>query len=276
MSANASLRLRRVAEKGWRRGLGNLLRGEYSTWFKSSRWWKHLLMWFSIINGMMVIMIIAAAKEARDGAEGPPVLFMYGIFGGMFVAFGVMIIMQRVLVREKNSGTAAWVLSKPVTRTAFVVSRLVVNSIAILLTSVIVPGVILYITLGLLSDLGWLSPLGFIAALLMFSLHTFYWIALVLMMGTLFESSGAVIAVPMALFFIFWMGPELVPVLSYITIYVSPFLLTFSPVPEQMNSLAGSFMTGEPVFSWLPLISTVFFCVLFISVAIWRFNRQEF
>jgi ABC-2 type transport system permease protein len=272
MSANASLRLRRVAEKGWRRGLGNLLRGEYSTWFKSSRWWKHLLMWFSIINGMMVIMIIAAAKEARDGAEGPPMLLMYGIFGGMFVAFGVMIIMQRVLVREKNSGTAAWVLSKPVTRTAFVVSRLVVNSIAILLTSVIVPGVILYITLGLLSDLGWLSPLGFIAALLMVSLHTFYWIALVLMMGTLFESSGAVIAVPMALFFIFWMGTGLVPAL----IYISPLLLTFSPAPEQMNSLVGSFMTGEPVFSWLPLISTVVFCVVFIVAAVWRFNRQEF
>ena len=81
-----------------------------------------------------------------------------------------------------------------------------VNSIAILLTSVIVPGVILYITLGLFSDLGWLSPLGFVAGLLMFSLHTFYWIALVLMMGTLSESSSVVIAVPMALFFIFWMG----------------------------------------------------------------------
>jgi ABC-2 type transport system permease protein len=276
MSANASVQFQIVREKGWRRGLGNLLQGEYSAWFKSSRWWKHLLLWFAIINVMMGMMIYATAEAAKDGSEGPPMLLMYGIFGGMFVAFGVMIIMQRVLVREKNSGTAAWVLSKPVTRTAFVVSRLVVNSIAILLTSVIVPGVILYITLGLLSDLGWLSPLGFIAALLMFSLHTFYWIALVLMMGTLFESSGAVIAVPMALFFIFWMGPELVPVLSYITIYVSPFLLTFSPVPEQMNSLAGSFMTGEPVFSWLPLISTVVFCVVFIVAAVWRFNRQEF
>jgi ABC-2 type transport system permease protein len=276
MSANASVQFQIVREKGWRRGLGNLLQGEYSAWFKSSRWWKHLILWFAIINVMMGMMIYATAEAAKDGSEGPPMLLMYGIFGGMFVAFGVMIIMQRVLVREKNSGTAAWVLSKPVTRTAFVVSRLVVNSIAILLTSVIVPGVILYITLGLLSDLGWLSPLGFIAALLMVSLHTFYWIALVLMMGTLFESSGAVIAVPMALFFIFWMGPELVPVLSYITIYVSPFLLTFSPVPEQMNSLAGSFMTGEPVFSWLPLISTVVFCVVFIVAAVWRFNRQEF
>jgi hypothetical protein len=35
-------------------------------------------------------------------------------------------------------------------------------------------------------------------------------------------------------------------------------------------------MTGEPVFSWLPLISTVLLCVIFIAVAILRFNRQEF
>lgn len=272
MNANTSGQFQLVEEKGWRRGLGNLLRGEYSAWFKSSRWWKHILVWFAIVNGMMGIMVIASAEAARKGGGGPPVLFMYGIFGGMFVAFGVMIIMQRVLVREKQHGTAAWVLSKPVTRTAFVVSRLVVNSIAILLTSVIVPGVILYITLGLFSDIGWLSPFGFAAGLLMVTLHTFYWIAFVLMMGTLLESSGGVIAVPMVLYFVFWDGPALSPAL----IYVSPILLTFSPAPDQMNALSVSFMTGEPVASWLPLISTVVSCVVFIVVAIRRFNRQEF
>jgi ABC-2 type transport system permease protein len=272
MSANTSGQFQLVREEGWRRGLGNLLQGEYSAWFKSSRWWKHLLMWFSIINVMMVIMIVASAKAAQEGNGGPPVLFMYGIFGGMFVAFGVMIVMQRVLIKEKQSGTAAWVLSKPVTRTAFVVSRLVVNTIAILLTSVIVPGVILYVSLGLFSDFGWLSPLGFLAALLMVSLHTFFWITFVLMMGTLVESSAAVMAVPMTLFFFFWMGSGMVPPL----IYVAPLLLAFTPAPDQMNSLAGSFMTGEPVFSWLPLISTIVYCVIFITVAIRRFNRQEF
>ena len=272
MSANASGPFQLVTEKGWRRGLGNLLQGEYSSWFKSSRWWKHIMLWFSIMNVMMVIMIIASGEAAKAGEDGPPILFMYGIFGGMFVAFGVMIIMQRVLVGEKQSGTAAWVLSKPVTRTAFVVSRLVVNSIAILLTAVIVPGVILYLTLGLFSEFGWLSPFGFLAALLMTALHTFYWIALVLMMGTLTESSSIVIAVPMALFFLFWMGADMIPGL----VYLSPLLLTFSPAPEQMAPLTVSFMTGEPVSSWLPLISTVVSCVIFIAVAIWRFNRQEF
>jgi hypothetical protein len=53
-------------------------------------------------------------------------------------------------------------------------------------------------------------------------------------------------------------------------------LLTFSPEPEQMNALPVSLMIGEPVFSSLPMISTVVFCVIFIAVAIRRFNRQEF
>jgi ABC-2 type transport system permease protein len=252
--------------------LGNLLRGEYSTWFKSSRWWKHLLLWFLIINVMMGIMVYAAEQAAQDGREGPPLLVMYGLFGGMFVAFGVMIIMQRVIIGEKRSGTAAWVLSKPVTRTAFVISRLIVNAISILFTSVIAPGTIVYLTLGLWSDLGWLPPLGFLGGLIMIALHTFFWIALVLMMGTLFERSGGVIAVPLVLYFVLWMGPGMIPRLAY----VSPLLLTFSPGPDQMDSLATSLMTGEPVFSWLPLISTVVLCAVFIGVAIWRFNQQEF
>jgi ABC-2 type transport system permease protein len=272
MSANAAVHFQLVKESGWRRGLGNLLNGEYSAWFKSSRWWKHLLMWFLIINGMMGTMIYATAEAAKDGNEGPPMFLMYGIFGGMTVAFGVMIIMQRVIVGEKRSGTAAWVLSKPVTRTAFVFSRLAINTIAIMLTSVIVPGAIFYITLGLFSELGWLPPLGFIAGILMFVLQIFYWITLVLMMGTLVESSGVVIGVPMALFFAFWMVPGLIPSVNYI----SPLLLIFSPDPDHINALSASFMAGEPVFSWLPLIATVVSCVIFVAVAIYRFNRQEF
>ena len=271
MSADTNSQFELVQERGWQRGLGNLIRCEYSRWFKSSRWWKHLITWFSIIDVMMAIMIYASKRAAQDGGVGPPTLFMYGIFGGMFVAFGVMIIMQRAIIGEKRSGTAAWVLSKPVTRTAFVVSRLVVNSIAILLAAVLVPGVLVYFTLGFLSDVGWLSPAGFALALVMVSLHAFFFIALVLMLGTLFESSGPVIAIPLGLYFFLWMVPGMMPGLAY----VSPLLLTFSPDPDLMDSLATSLMLGEPVFSWLPLISTAVLCCAFIAVAIRRFNRQE-
>lgn len=272
MNTTKSSQFQLVEEIGWMRGLGNLLQGEYSAWFKSSKWWKQLILWFSIVNLMMIIMVYANDRAAQDGGSGPPILFMFGIFGGMFVAFGVMIIMQRAIIGEKRSGTAAWVLSKPVTRTAFVVSRLFVNSIAILVTAVVVPGMIFYVTLGAISDIGWLSPLGFLVAIIMGVFHTFFWIAFVVMMGTLSESSSQVMAVPLGLYFVLWMGAGVIPGLSYI----SPLLLTFSPDPELMNSLATSLMLGEPVFSWLPLISTVVLSVVFIVVAIQRFNRQEF
>ena len=86
------------------------------------------------------------------------------------------------------------------------------------------------------------------------------------------KSSSGVIAVPMALFFSFWMGTGLIPAL----IYISPLLLTFSPKPDQLNPLSVSFMAGEPVATWLPLIITVIFSIIFIAVAMLRFNRQEF
>jgi ABC-2 type transport system permease protein len=270
MSTGGNVQFQMVKERGWRRGMNNLSQGELSSWFRSSRWWKHLLMWLGIINVLMVIMAIATRKAAEEGSEGPPILMMYGIFGGMFVAFGVMVIMQRVIVGEKRAGTAAWVLSKPVTRTAFVISRLVINSLAILLTSVVVPGLVVYVTFGALTDIGWLSPPGFMAGLLMVALHTLFWLTLVLMMGTLFDSPAGVIAVPMALFFGLWFGPGLIPGL----VYVSPLLLTFAPDDKQ--SLAASLMLGQPVFSWLPLILTAGYCVIFVAVAVWRFNRQEF
>ena len=100
MSIQPNNQFRLVQERGWQRGLRNLLRGEVSSWFRSSRWWKQLLMWFSIIDVMMAIMTYASKRAAQDGGEGPPILLMYGIFGGMFVAFGVMIMMQRVIVGE--------------------------------------------------------------------------------------------------------------------------------------------------------------------------------
>ena len=257
-----------VDERGWRRGLGNLWQGEFSSWFKSSRWLKHLITWILIVNGMMLIMAFAS-KDPGEGA--PDFLFMYGIFGGMFVAFGVMIVMQRAIVGEKREGTAAWVLSKPVTRTAFVVSRLLGNAIGIVVTTTLIPGVLVYVTAGLLTDLGWLPPLGFLAGVLAYALHIFFWLTLTLMMGTFFESSGGVIAVPIALYFALWFAPGLMPFLYD----VNPLVLTFAE-PTVMDAIGYSLMEGSPVATWVPAIVTAVLCVVFIAVAIWRFNRQEF
>ncbi len=276
MSTTVNSQFQMVEERGWRRGLGNLLRGEISSWFGSKRWLKHIVLWLSSVNLILFFTTMGlaeAAKEAAAAGKPPPeveTLFLYGIFGGMFVAIGVMIIMQGAIVGEKRSGTAAWVLSKPVTRTAFVVSRLVGNTLGVLLTAVLVPGVVAYLTIGALTPLGWLPPLDFLAGVAVLALATFFWLTLTLMAGTLYEKAGGVIAVPMVVFFAMWFLPMALPFLAYI----SPVVLFVGP--GDVKAVAVSLMIGEAPYTWIPVISTAIFSAAFIAVAIWRFNRQEF
>lgn len=275
MSANTVFEL--VDERGWRRGLGNLMKGELAGWFKSSRWWRQALIWLTLINLILFFAIIglnqAAATAAATG-EPPPTaetLMLYGIFGGMFVAFGVMIIMQGVIVGEKKSGTAAWVLSKPVTRTSFVVSRLLANTLGILVTAVLLPGLVAYVTIGLFTSGGWPAPLDFLAGVAVLAVSMFFWLTLTLVAGTFFDSMGGVMAVPLVTYIAMWNLPGFVPAL----LYVSPVILTIR-AGDELPAVAESLMYGEAPFSWIPLITTVLLSGVFVVVAIWRFNRQEF
>jgi ABC-2 type transport system permease protein len=277
MNITKSSQFQMVTERGWRRGMGNLLQGEFSSWFKTNRWLKQIILWFLIINLILYFTTIGlaeAAKDAQAAGEPPPSVdtpMLYGVFAGMFVAFGVMIIMQRVIVGEKKEGTAAWVLSKPVTRTAFVVSRLVGNTLGIIFTAVLVPGVVAYLTFGIFTPLGWLPPLNFLAGLAVLTLAAFFWLTLTLMLGTVFEKSGSVIAIPMGLFFAMWLLPTIFTPLMYIT----PVVLTVGP-GDGFTGVSTALILGESPFSWIPVITAVICSAIFIVVAIWRFNHQEF
>jgi ABC-2 type transport system permease protein len=275
MSANTVFNL--VDERGWRRGLGNMTKGQLSGWFKSSRWWRHSLIWLACVNVILFFATIGFKRAAADAAaagEPPPdfeTLMLYGIFGGMFVAFGVMIIMQGVIVGEKKSGTAAWILSKPVTRTSFVVSRLVGNTLGILVTAVLLPGVVAFITVGTLTPDGWPVLLNFLAGWAVLAVSMFFWLTLTLVAGTFFDSVGGVIAVPLATYFAMWLLPGYLPFL----LYISPVLLTVRG-SDAYPAVAESLMYGESPYSWLPLIVALVLSIVFSVVAIWRFNRQEF
>jgi hypothetical protein len=105
----------------------------------------------------------------------------------------------------------------------------------------------------------------------MLAVSMFFWLTLTLMSGTFFESVGGVIAVPMVAFFALWLLPSVITPLMH----VSPVMLS-TPPGEEYPALATSLMNGEAPFSWIPLIASILFSVVFIAMAIWRFNRQEF
>jgi ABC-2 type transport system permease protein len=262
-----------VKERGWRRGMGNLLQGELSSWFKSSRWLKHSLTWILSIN-LILLFTIMGEEAAEAGAEIPETIMLYGIFGGMFVMIGVMIILQSAIVGEKKSGTAAWVLSKPVSRTSFVVSKLIGYTAGVLVTAVLLPGLIAYAEIGLLTSTGWIPPLDFFAGVAVLGLHTFFWLTLTLMLGAFFDSVAAVIAIPIVLAF----GQQYLYSLMPFLLKIAPWGLA-APVGSEegeIPSIAVSIMSGTAPFSRVPILAAVVFSAVFIAVAIWRFNRQEF
>ncbi len=273
-AGNAAFQL--VDEQGWRMGLRTLLRGEFSSWFKSRKLWLHILIWMLGINFILFIGTFGVREAQRmtrgAGGTAPKIetVEQYAMFGGLFVAAGVIIVMQGAIAGEKRSGTAAWVLSKPVSRTAFVVSKLVSNTTGTLVTAVLIPGVVAYLIIGGLTPLDYPEPPDFAAGLGLLSINMFFWLTLTLMAGAFAESLGTVIAIPMAVLFgqlAFGMvAPSLMKV----------FPLALSIGTDEHPALIESAIMGVTPDTWTPVVVTAILSILFIVVALWRFNQQEF
>ena len=97
-----------VQERGWRGGLNNMLRGEFGKWWGSNLWWIQSLIWIGVINGILAGILWGG--EAATIEEG---VALYCVFSGLFPTIAIIIIMQEVVVGDKDMGTAAWILSKP-------------------------------------------------------------------------------------------------------------------------------------------------------------------
>lgn len=254
-----------VEERGWRGGLRNLLRVENGKWWRSRMWWTQTLMWTLIING-----ILAGLLWSGEGIGQIEAVSLYSLFSGLFPAVAVVIIMQDALVGEKESGTAAWIMSKPVSRTAFVIAKLVANSVGVLFTMLLIPGIVAFIQLSLATG-SWLDPLSFLGGIGVMYVHQLYYLTLTLMLGAFFNHRGPVIGIPLALTFgqqmIFGMLPFLVKVLPWTLI---------APIGDMNTTIASALMLGEPLPDLSPLYFSLVSIVVFAALSFWRFEREEF
>ena len=264
MSGNSAFQL--VSERGWRRGLGSMLKSELSRWWKTRMWWVQCLVWVGVI-GILLGMILFSSHDAPPSNE---VAVLYAVFAGLFPAVGVTIIMQGTVVGEKKSGTAAWVLSKPVTRSAFLLSKVIANSLGVLVTMVIVPGIIAYTMQALAVRNPWTLP-GFLAGMGVIFLSNFFFLSLTLMLGSFFNSRGPVIGIALGLLFLQQYLVGLLPVLRYIL----PWNLII-PMGEPMDAAVPCLLVGWNNYSPIPIVVVALESLLFIAIGLWRFCREEF
>lgn len=264
----------RVEETGWQAGLKNLMRAENRRWWKTRTWWVQSLIWIGVVD-FILLMIVMAIRSEGEPADPEELVLLYGIFGGMFASIGVVVQMQGAIVGEKISGTAAWVLSKPISRAAFVLSKLLSNTFGVAVTGMLIPGLIAYliITQGAGQDLSFLKFLGGMGILFLFAS---YFLSLTLMLGAFFKSRGPVIGIPLAIIMLQQFLLGLIAQISPKLIYYVPFLLVMPMQEDGASSVASSVIFGMSPDNWIPVYSSLIMIVVFLVVGIWRFSREEF
>jgi ABC-2 type transport system permease protein len=132
--------LQAINEHGWRRGFANLLRNENRLWWGTRKWLIHLLLWLVVLNGFILLIGLAEGQEANNPVPLYDTLIqVFFQIGAFATAIGVVTTAQGAIVREKQLGTAAWILSKPVSRSAFVLAKFVAYAVGFVSLATLVP-----------------------------------------------------------------------------------------------------------------------------------------
>jgi ABC-2 type transport system permease protein len=261
---------------GWLAGFGNMFSKEMGEWFRTRRWLWQLVIWVGILDGIIAFFLfgLTALQAVLPGiptqeqvfAGLPPAvgaLVQYFSMVIMTGTIGAIILAQDEIIQEKQLGTAAWILSKPVARPAFILTKLLSNTIGVLVFIVAVPGLIalgeIYLGTHQLVPL-----LPFLAGVGVALLALFFYVSLVILLGVLFESRGAVLGIA---FGIMWGGMILRNFFPQI-LYVLPF---------GMEGVALGVVQGIPLPAMYvsELISTAALSILFTLLALWRFQHIE-
>jgi ABC-2 type transport system permease protein len=258
-----------IKGKGWLSGFGNLLAKELGEWFGTRHWVVQASLWLVIINGLMAFILfgvpIIDPTEQMSHVENLALgLNLYFNFAILFGSIGMIILAQDEIIQEKQTGTAAWILSKPVSRIAFVFTKLLSNMVGGLIFITGLTGVVAYAEIYLVS-LQALPVLPYLLGIGIILLTLFFYLSLVVMLGTIFEQRGPVLGIAVGVL----LGGLIA---SQFTSLVSYFL------PVKMPDIALAMMQGIllPGIAISQLVTTGAWSLLFTIVALWRFGREEF
>jgi ABC-2 type transport system permease protein len=213
---------------------------------------------------MFIVPLIDPSEQVAPSEQVGLGLGLYFAFSALLGGIGMVILTQDEIIQEKQTGTAAWILSKPVSRNSFILTKLLSNLVGGLIFIVALPGVVAYVEISLASQqappiLPFLMGIGVILLALVF------YLSLVIMLGALFEQRGPVMGIALGLLIGGLIASQFSPQISYI-------------LPVNMQDIAGALAQSQPLpaVAISQLVATTAWSILFAAVALWRFARLEF
>ena len=254
-------------ERGWQMGLASMLGKELAAWWRTRRGWVQCLVALLLLNCNMAISLNVSPVSSAALA------FMINL--GLCVPLAAVSLAQDSILGEKHSGTAAWVLSKPLSRPAYVLAKLIAHGLGLFVAWIALPGLAAYFQLAKPTD-GYFTPLHIAEVMGLAYLNLLFFTTLALMLATFFNGRGPVMGISLALA---WAGP--MPFVSTPIQEYAPWLYSLMPWKlmidfETGQPLAYYLANGQPLPTVLPIIATALWCVLFTAVAIWRMSHEEF
>jgi ABC-2 type transport system permease protein len=245
-------------------GLANMLSKENRAWWRTNRCWIQCLIWLFFLNGSMIANL-ANGQHPEDAVGN----FLY--VAGAVLPIGTILLGQESILKERQSGTAAWVLSKPIHRSAFLLAKLITYGLGFLVTAVVFPGVIGYFYITVVGKLA-VPVAGFAGAMGLVYLNLLFYLTLTLMLATLFRGRGPVLGISLFVAWFFLLGEP--------AIWLGNFTPWWLLIPRggfgDIPSLGRRLALGEPLPTLAPIIATGLWCVLFIVVILFRIRREEF
>jgi ABC-type transport system involved in multi-copper enzyme maturation permease subunit len=248
-----------------------MLSKELAAWWRTRRGWVQCLVALLVLNGLLALNL--RSSSGSGAVENATMAFI--ITAALCVPFAAVSLAQDAILGEKHSGTAAWVLSKPLRRPAYLLAKLIANGLGLFVAWVALPGVVVYLQL-LKPANGYITPLRIAGVMGLNYLNLLFFLTLALMLATFFNGRGPVLGISLALA---WAGP--MPFISAPIQQYAPWLYDILPwkllIDFNTNQPLSKYLAnGQPLPTVIPVIATALWCVLFTAVAIWRMSREEF
>lgn len=244
-------------------GFGNMLRKELGQWWSTRAWWVQTLIWVAILNGISTIVMLTEAGSPAQRLQEVVLTFLPMSVGA--VAIGTVITTQGIIVGEKQLGTAAWVMSKPASRAAFILAKILANAIGVWTTALLVPSFIFILTIRALVPVP-LALMPFLVGVGIAALTQLFYLSLTVMLGTFFNSRGPIAGIGIGMTMAGLLLKNFIPMQVMIT--------TPWPLPD----IAGGLALGLELPSvWpIPVMATAILTLVMVILALWRFGREEF
>lgn len=256
--------MHQINSKGLLGGFRPVFASEMRKWFGSPQVWLHLLVWTVVTNGMLLLILLNQAQMPAEITNVETLAQMLIMGLGNFAALGVMVVSQYSLIQELTTGTTEWVLSKPVSRSAYLLAKYAGSIVSSTLLIVIPQSLVGFLLLnsfeGIVVDLD-----DYLSAMLTMLISLFFFTAWALFVGSYVRnlpmSTGALLAL------VFVQQPLVSAV---------PSLANFLPIGQaylaQMQIVGANLDTVDTSINSIILIEIV----LLLVFSVVRMRKMEF